>query len=607
MSIIYFNDTTTMKRIGLTSFSHLAGLAPYTIIILSALAGMGFYLVLFSAFTDRFIYYAEEQHRAGLVQLVQIARHAIDPIVNQVRTGAISRAEGLRQTRTSVRQMIYNDRYGPNYIFMSSFDGTMLVQPFEPQLEMTRQWDLRDEKGAFIVRELARAAKSGPEGGFVSYHYPPPNASNPQEKLAYALSIPELDCFIGTGMYMQEANKEQRRILTQVRLWSLGIVALLFITSFIAIREMLRRNKALATEIEEHKNSQESLLLFKNLVDNSHDGIYLVDPDSGRFLEANRKAWEMLGYTREELLSLRTGDIELEYRHGLDRQELVRRAIYEGHAILNGTALRKDGETFPTEVSIRHVSMGGRAYLVSVARDVTERRIAEERIKASLHEKETLLREIHHRVKNNFQIITSLLNLQERKIKTEEAAAELAESRDRIRAMALVHEQLYQSDDLSQIDFGQYLRTLAGSLQRTSPARIDMHFQTERIPLAIASAVPCGLIVSELISNAIKHAFPPSFAGERIISLSLKRTFDEYIEIEVRDNGIGLPQDLENRKESSLGLSLAEILVKQIRGSLSVSSREGTTQTLRFSYSGKERTVQDEKAPPSDGASMLPG
>lgn len=569
--------------------SRLTRLAPYTVIIISTVVGILLYLLLFAGLSAQFISNVEDQRRAGLVQLVRMARNAIEPSLERVRIGALSKEDGRIGVRNLVRRMTYDDQYGPNYIFMSAYDGTMLVQPFEPHMEMTPQWDLRDEHGTYIIRELVRAARSGPEGGFVSYYYYPPDSPTPQEKLAYALPIPELDCYIGTGMYMQRAYIEQKQILTQARAWSVAFVVLLFITSFIAIREIVKRNRELAAEIEVRRRAQESLELFRNLIDNSHDSIFLVDPDSGGILEANRKAWEILGYDRDELLSLRTTDIELVYRHGTDRRSLVARVRHDGHAILDGTLIRKDGTTVPSEVSIRYVSMGGRGYLVSVARDVTERRIADEKIKASLHEKETLLREIHHRVKNNFQIITSLLNLQERKIRNEEAAAELADSRNRIRAMALVHEQLYQSHELSYIDFGPYLQSLARGLQRTYPGDIDIIFHTEHVPLAIETAIPCGLIVSELISNSLKHAFPHSFAGDRKINVTLIRRPDGSIEIGVRDNGIGLPEDIENRKKNSLGLSLVEILARQVKGTVSVRAEGGTTQVLRFEPATDDR------------------
>lgn len=578
-----------MKAVRIPQSLRTGSPAPYTIIIISTVVGILLYLIIFAELSAQFIENVENQRRAGLVQLVRMARNAIDPVVQQVRNGSLSKNDGLSRIRNIVRRMTYDDQYGPNYIFMSAYDGTMLVQPFEPNKELTQQWDLRDEHGTYIIRELVRAARSSPEGGFVSYYYYPPGCSIPQEKLAYALPVPELECYIGTGMYMQGAYIEQKRILARARAWSVAFVVLLFITSFIAIREIIKRNRELAAEIEVRRRAQESLELFRNLIDNSHDSIFLVDPDSGGILEANRKAWEILGYDRDELLSLRTADIELVSRRGVDRRSLIARVRQDGYAILDGMLIRKDGTTVPTEVSIRHVSLGGREYLVSVARDVSERRIVDEKIKASLHEKETLLREIHHRVKNNFQIITSLLNLQERKIKNEEAAAELADVRNRIRAMALVHEQLYQSDELSHIDLGPYLRSLARGLQRTYPRDIDITFHTDAVPLAIESAIPCGLIVSELISNSLKHAFPPSFTGDRMIIVTLQRKNDGNIEIGVRDNGIGLPEDIENRKKDSLGLSLVEILARQIRGTYSVHTEGGTIQVLRFKITERNR------------------
>jgi PAS domain S-box-containing protein len=213
-----------------------------------------------------------------------------------------------------------------------------------------------------------------------------------------------------------------------------------------------------------------------------------------------------------------------------------------------------------------------------------ERRRAEERIKASLAEKEVLLKEIHHRVKNNMQVISSLLSLQADHISDPKVLELFEDSQHRIQSMALVHETLYQSHDLSQVNLGTYLHELADELWRsygTRAQQVRLSFQAEEILVGIDTAIPCGLIVNELVSNALKHAFPDGRAGEVRIRLR-KGTRSTYV-LAVHDTGIGLPEDVDLRQAESLGLRLVTSLTEQLSGSMEVERIGGTRFTLSLS------------------------
>ncbi len=220
---------------------------------------------------------------------------------------------------------------------------------------------------------------------------------------------------------------------------------------------------------------------------------------------------------------------------------------------------------------------------IAVNQDITERIEFEERLKASLREKEVLLKEVHHRVKNNMQIISSLLRLQSDRVSQPEVHGVFQESQNRIRSMALVHEMLYQSPDLASISFGAYLKNLVNGLFRSF--RVDTHqialtLEVVDIPLGIDLALSCGLIINELVSNSLKHAFPQNRRGE--LSISARQISPEELMIAVRDTGVGLPPDLDIRKTSSLGLRLVTLLVGQINGSLELDSAQGATFLIRF-------------------------
>lgn len=221
--------------------------------------------------------------------------------------------------------------------------------------------------------------------------------------------------------------------------------------------------------------------------------------------------------------------------------------------------------------------------VVEFLRDITERKRTEEQIEASLREKEVLLQEIHHRVKNNLQVISSLLNLQARYIKEDTYADMFMESQNRILSMALIHEELYQSKDLARIDLNDYIRRLTNALFRSygvDTGRIVLTIDIADLVLGIGTAIPCGLIINELVSNALKHAFPKDNKGEIKIAF---RFFDENeVELIVSDNGVGLPKDLDLINPKSMGLRLIHIMTKQIEGKLELDRNDGTKFQIRF-------------------------
>jgi PAS domain S-box-containing protein len=247
--------------------------------------------------------------------------------------------------------------------------------------------------------------------------------------------------------------------------------------------------------------------------------------------------------------------------------------------------MRKDGQRLDVSLSISPIkdASGHLIGAASIARDITERKQVEAYLKASLREKEVLLGEIHHRIKNNLQVVSSLLNLQAQTIQDHRTRAYFQDSQDRIQTMALIHEKLYQSANLTQIDFAEYLRDLATSVVRSSrigQGRLALELSTEEVCFPTATAIPCGLLLHELLSNCVKHAFPRGRSGT--IEVSLHKTPQPTYMLTVRDNGVGLPPGLDVRSTASLGLRLVHLLAAQLHGTLRFESRQGTTVTLTF-------------------------
>jgi PAS domain S-box-containing protein len=322
---------------------------------------------------------------------------------------------------------------------------------------------------------------------------------------------------------------------------------------------------------------------FRGLLESAPDGIVVVDSE-GKIVIVNSQTEKMFGYSRDELLNQKIEILVPQRFHGTHVADRTNygttpqtRPMGAGRAL---TGRKKDGTEFPVEISLSPLRTEHGMLVMSIVRDITDRRRAEELIQASLREKEALLREIHHRVKNNLQITSSLLRLQASSIDDEKTREVFAGTQLRIRSMALVHEKLYQSTNLSEINFPEYLRTLADLLFQsfgTDPSKVEFTIEGDEVLLPVDIAVPCGLIVNELLSNALKHAFPD---GKGTIVVGLTAT-DGSCAISVRDNGVGLPPNVEGQG-STLGLQLVRALVQQIEGTMDIDRSAGTQFRITF-------------------------
>jgi two-component sensor histidine kinase len=219
--------------------------------------------------------------------------------------------------------------------------------------------------------------------------------------------------------------------------------------------------------------------------------------------------------------------------------------------------------------------------IMATSRDITHHKETEKRIKESLKEKEILLKEIHHRVRNNLQIISSLLNLQAIYVRDDETKVLLGESQNRVKSMAMIHERLYQSHDLAHINFGSYLKSLVENLFSSYVVKgpIKSHIEVEDVILDINIAIPLGLIANEIISNSIKHAFPGDLNGE--ITIKMITEDDKYI-LSIGDNGVGLPDEFDYHNTSSLGMQLINSLSNLIDADLEIINNNGTNYKLIF-------------------------
>jgi len=233
---------------------------------------------------------------------------------------------------------------------------------------------------------------------------------------------------------------------------------------------------------------------------------------------------------------------------------------------------------------MKHDASGQPLKMVGTNWDITTQKQAEEALQASLHEKEALLKEVHHRVKNNLQVITSLLRLESGRSGQAGTKSVLDDMQDRIRSMALLHESLYRSGTFAAINLGVYLKQITTQLFRAlaaTPGAIQLHTDMEAVPIDLDQAMPCGLLVNELVSNSLKHGFPGGRTGE--IRLELHRVGGgPQLCLHVSDTGVGLPADFESKRHHSLGLQLVGDLTRQVEGKLDVGPGPGTSFTITF-------------------------
>jgi PAS domain S-box-containing protein len=331
----------------------------------------------------------------------------------------------------------------------------------------------------------------------------------------------------------------------------------------------------MAAELREKTVSQDYV---DNIIHSMREMLIVADPEL-RIRRVNPAACAELGYSAADLSDRPLQDLFC--GEALLAGGRLSPAAASGVEGLMRTA---SGDRIPVHVSAAEMrdETGRLTGIVCAATNVSRQKDTEERLRTSLREQELLLKELHHRVKNNLQIISSLLSLQALESRDPETMRLFQESQTRIRSMALIHEQLHRSSDLAHINFATYVQELVDNLQQgfgSVAARVHFHLDVEPIPLPIDLAIPCGMIVNELVTNALEHAFPGNRSGEIRITFGADGT---GYWIAVADSGVGMREVQAAGETAAIGLKVIDALARQIHGRLDVSRRGGTTFTIRF-------------------------
>ena len=351
----------------------------------------------------------------------------------------------------------------------------------------------------------------------------------------------------------------------------------------LAIEDVTDRRRAETSRRLEDSAWRKSEVQYRRLFESARDGILILDETTGRIIDANPFMSELLGYDHSHFLGKELWEIGL--FHDISANQAAFRELQaNGYIRYEHLPLEtRDKRKVDVEFVSNCYEADGRRVLQCNIRDCSDRFRLEQAVKASLEEKEVLLKEVHHRVKNNLQVISSLLHLQSEHTQDESSIRIFRKTQDRVRSMALVHERLYRSHDIAHVDFTDYIESLAHHLfksQQTDTDRIKLAVDVQGVRLPIDAAVPVGLLLNELISNCLKHAFVGHESGHIRIDL---RPFNggEFL-LSVSDDGVGLPAAIVPQSATTFGMELIADLVDQLHGRLQVSRDGGTTFRILF-------------------------
>ncbi len=611
--------------------------------------GIGLILCLvFACFSSYLAYQymgkTKEQRLDHLKQTVQIAINSIEPILVEYRAQNISMEDTLEQVRNLVRRMTYNDHAGKNYIFMSAYDGIMLVQPFEPKKEMTDLWDLKGSRGVYIIRSLIKAAKSKEGQGYVTYHYKRPGQTSFQEKISFVVGIPELGCYIGTGQYMTDLRKSQLAYITRV----VGLTSVLLILLLILVRasmkEISKQNRMLHRENESLKMTEKALqgseTKYRELVEQSPIGLALTRLD-GKFISVNSAYADIIGYRVDDLLQFTFWDITPKEYIPDDQQQMELLTSTGQYGPYEKKYIHKNGHLVPVRLNGIIVTRNGEKFIWSSVEDISALKKAENE-KNKLAEKlqqsykmeaiGTLAGGIAHDFNN---ILVPIIGYAEMLLDEVEE-----DSRSRIGLNQIYNSSLRAKDLVKQIltfsrqeksefkllEIQTIIKEALKLIRSTVPTTIDIEHNIHDCSPVKADVTQIHQIIMNLSTNAyhamgnnggvIKVNLEEIEIGKQVLK-NTELDAGQYVRLTVSDQGIGMDRDVikkiynpffttkELGKGTGMGLSVVHGIVKNMKGTIQVNSEpgKGTEFNIYFPVEKNSFTEQNNQTQKTDKGS----
>ncbi len=530
-------------------------------------------------------------------------------------------------------------RFGANlddYIFVVTYDGTTLLNDTKRELEGVNIWDLEDPNGVKVIQEERKAAEK-PNGDFIYYSWEQPSTGKVTPKISYIIGIPEWKWMVGTGVYLDSIGFETAKQVKQIYknlFHQLAVILVLMTLLFFLIYLKFKKftisvSKDIATINNCFKNSENNSSFFDNselkyeefsiIANQAQERIirqqkaekkmqysesrlrlqqeqsplaYIGWDLNNKVIEWNPAAEDMFGYSKEEALGK---GFELiipkDETTGVNYvfSNLAKTNNRKKHINQNIT---KDGHIITCEWYNNNLidNNGNVLGIAAIGMDITRRlqlykEISEKNmeLEKSLKEKNILIKEVHHRVKNNMALISSLLSLQSNEIEDKQLQYLLQSSQNRIQSMAMVHEHIYRNDNLHDIHVNTYMTELIEYLM-ISLGRIDhnisLNIDIEDINLELDTLIPLGMLVNEIISNSFKYAF--NGEGKFELSVILKSIEDNKFYLYIADNGPGFNSTNNSQKQGSIGLKLIKGLVEQIDGRVKIRTENKTAYEIYF-------------------------
>ena len=572
---------------------------------------LGFVFVCFSGYLGhKYMGKTKAQRLLHLKQSVQMARNSIEPMLMEYRSQNISMDNALRQIRSLIRLMVYDDHIGKNYIFMSSYDGIMLVQPFEPEKEMTDVWDLKDYYGAYIIRDLAKTAKSKDGQGYVSYHYQRPGQTVAQEKISFVIGIPELGCYIGTGQYMGDLRKDQTAYITKIAGLTLVLLMLLFFLVRASTRELHTQNTMLK------KAESELSAIF----DNTYQFIGTLSVD-GKLTKTNRSALDFI--KQDEASVIGKPYWNTPWWQDDDIKARLKKAI---HNCAKGEFCRFDATHTRPNRNIHFIDFsltpifdetGNVTFLLAEGRDMTELVKAEKekkKLEAMLHQSQkmeaigTLAGGIAHDFNNILGAVLGFAELVKRKLSPEHPSMRMQDqvikaalrARDLVQQILLFSRQPSASDqEMKPLQPQLAIKEAIKLLRSTIPATIEIKQDIPNgLGAILANATQIHQIIITLCTNSY-HAMREK-GGVIGIYLSEKKILQSehlyseltlapgnYLLLRINDTGHGMDKATIEKvfdpyfttkgtgEGTGLGLSVVHGIVKNCGGEIRIDSEPG--------------------------------